>query len=93
MRNNISHDSKPAGQDELSSLHQVVAKSLKERILSGQATAADMQAAIKFLKDNGIDCMTGANEDVGSLAETMQFPYGGDDGDDDEGNVVPFSRT
>lgn len=41
--------------DQLDALHGLVAESLAARLRSGEATAADFSAAIKFLKDNGIE--------------------------------------
>ena len=43
-----------AGKDELESLHALLAQQLRERLESGEATAAEFTAAIKFLKDNDI---------------------------------------
>lgn len=42
-------------KEQLQDLHGIVAEELKRRIASGEATAADLSAAIKFLKDNGIE--------------------------------------
>ena len=53
-------------------LHGIVAKKLKERISGGSATAADFGAAIKFLKDNGIEADALNNPGVKSLAH--EFP-------------------
>ena len=54
-------------EGELGSLHGIVAKALKDRILSGEASTADINAAIKFLKDNGIDCVGRENPDIVDL--------------------------
>lgn len=43
-----------ASKDELESLHALLAQQLRERLESGEATAAEFTAAIKFLKDNDI---------------------------------------
>jgi len=43
-----------ASEAKLSALHGSVADELKRRIEEGDATAADIGAAIKFLKDNHI---------------------------------------
>ncbi len=69
--------------ETLSSLHGVLAKEFLRRIEDGEATAADLSAAAKFLKDNGVDCIAEANPDIGSLAETMSFPF-----ESDEDNVI-----
>ena len=48
---------KRASDDVLGALHELVAKELTNRILSGEATPADMNAAIKFLQNNGIEAL------------------------------------
>lgn len=53
-------------------LHAAVAKELAARIRSGEATAADISNAIKFLKDNGIEALIDKNPNLGGLAR--QFP-------------------
>ncbi len=65
--------------ENLEGLHAVVAKELLKRVKSGEASAAELSAAIKFLKDNGIDCYGKANETVSSLADTLDFPVDVDD--------------
>lgn len=71
----------------LQELHSTVAKKLLERIQSGEATAADFGAAIKFLKDNGIDSVPEANKDLQSLASQMPTFE-----DEDEAVVLPFKK-
>lgn len=44
-----------ASETLLANLHNKVAQTLLDKIESGEATHQDMQAAIKFLKDNGIE--------------------------------------
>lgn len=63
-----------ASQDLLKKLHCKVAKSLLDKIESGEATAADYQAAIKFLKDNGIEALPTPNNPLGKLANELPFP-------------------
>jgi hypothetical protein len=63
--------------DILGLLHQEVAEALREKIRDGSATAADISAAIKFLKDNGIEARVDKNPALKSLAET--FPVFSDD--------------
>jgi len=58
----------------LQELHSKTAETLLHKIKAGEATAAELSVAIKFLKDNGIDCYGPANETVNSLAETINFP-------------------
>lgn len=64
-------------EDILKNLHSSLARKLLERIESGEATAAEFTAAIKFLKDNGIDLdASQAPEDhpVNQLADKVPFP-------------------
>ena len=62
----------------MDSLHGVVAAELKQRIESGEATAADISNAIKFLKDNGVEADADLNPGIQSLARS--FPEFGEDG-------------
>ncbi|AQT27770.1 terminase small subunit [Ralstonia phage RS-PI-1] len=55
-----------ASEAKLSELHGVVADELKRRIEEGEASAADIGAAIKFLKDNHI---TASIEDNAGLSD------------------------
>lgn len=66
--------------DIMDSLHGAVAAELKQRILDGSASSADISNAIKFLKDNGIEADALANPGVKSLAHA--FPEFGADGDE-----------
>lgn len=43
-----------ATEETLDALHGAVAQALLTRIENGEATAADIAAAAKFLKDNGV---------------------------------------
>jgi len=58
-----------ATEAALSTLHGVVASELTRRIVESEATAADIGAAIKFLKDN---CITASIEDNAALSELKQ---------------------
>lgn len=69
-----------ASQDLLASLHSEIAQELRSRIASGDATAADISNAIKFLKDNGIEADPISNKDVQSLAHS--FPSFTDDAEE-----------
>lgn len=57
----------------LSKLHDSVAKELLDRVLSGEATSADLNVAKGFLKDNGIDASIDASEPMADLAKTLPF--------------------
>lgn len=60
-----------ASEAEMGELHGLVARHLVEKLKSGDMTAADLNAAIKFLKDNGIDCVPGTNPDMQTLIEGL----------------------
>jgi hypothetical protein len=66
-----------ATEAQLSLLHGVVAEQLKKRIESGEATAADFGAAIKFLKDNGIEAVKTPGSPLAGLLESL--PFAGED--------------
>lgn len=57
----------------LSDLHKAVAKELLDRVLSGDANAADLNVARGFLKDNGIDATASQNEPMANLAKSLPF--------------------
>lgn len=61
-----------ASPNEMNELHAMIASELKARIAGGEATTADLSAAIKFLKDNGVECDATTNAGVSSLAK--EFP-------------------
>lgn len=63
--------------DTLAKLHTALAEQLLARIESGEATAADFQAAAKFLKDNGIDADASKNPGLNNLNTAMKFPFSG----------------
>ena len=65
-----------ATEEVLAELHSVVAKELTRRIKGGEAQAADISAAIRFLKDNGIEADIGSGQggDVQELADVLPFP-------------------
>lgn len=57
----------------LSNLHEVLAKELLSRIQTGEATAAELTAAAKFLKDNGIDASVQHSQPLQDLAKSLPF--------------------
>ena len=57
----------------LSQLPQGSAEELLVRVQSGEATAAELTAAIKFLKDNGIDAHVTEGSPLLNLAEILPF--------------------
>lgn len=61
---------KTKGTEELlGELHLAVTKDLLAKVKSGEATAADLNAAIKLLKDNKIEADLDLNADAGELAK------------------------
>lgn len=61
-----------ADNNAMNELHALVAEKLKDKILSGNCTAAEMANAIRFLKDNGVEADISNNAPLQSLAH--QFP-------------------
>lgn len=62
---------KRASDDVLGSLHKLVAEELTRRILSGEASPADMNAAIKFLQNNGIEAVAVEDSPLGKLMNAL----------------------
>ena len=63
----------PSMNEVLRKLHEGVGKALLDRILSGEANAADLNVARQFLKDNGIDGTIRNSEPLLNLAKIMPF--------------------
>jgi len=64
--------STPASEGELGGLHVIVAKVLKDRLQNNDlCTAADINAAIKFLKDNNIQATREANKAMAELESEL----------------------
>lgn len=57
----------------LNELHEAVASDLLFKIKSGEAKAADLSVAAKFLKDNGIEAIPTNNSTLVQLLEEMPF--------------------
>lgn len=57
----------------LEELHSETAKTLLDRIKTGDATAADLSVARQFLKDNGIDSVAFKDSPVSNLAAVLPF--------------------
>ena len=54
-------------------LHETLARELLVRIETGEATAAELTAASKFLKDNGIDSSASQSQPLHDLAKSLPF--------------------
>lgn len=68
-----------ASKDILAKLHNAVAEDLLSKILCGEASAQELNAAIKFLKDNGIEALPVEDSPLANLAASL--PSFGDDED------------
>ena len=60
-----------ATTDILATLHNAVAEDLLSKVLGGEATAQELNAAIKFLKDNGIEALPVENSPLAELASSL----------------------
>jgi hypothetical protein len=63
-----------ASEEALELLHAALAKSLADKIAKGEATAADLNVARQFLKDNGIDAVPTKGSPIDSLRSSLPFP-------------------
>jgi hypothetical protein len=70
----IKENMSKAPQDTLENLHSQVAQELLQRVISGEASSADMSNAIKFLKDNGIEGLAMQDSPLGNLVNILPFP-------------------
>lgn len=61
-----------ASESSLGSLHDAVAKMLLAKIESGEASAAELAVATKFLKDNNITCIPQDDNVLGELEEKLK---------------------
>lgn len=61
-----------ASEDALGILHGVVSEYLTLKLLSGKATAAEVGAAITFLKNNNITASPSQNAALARLSQTLQ---------------------
>ena len=62
---------KRASDDVLGALHELVAQELTRRIQSGEASPADINAAIKFLQNNGIEAIVTEDNPLGKLMSAL----------------------
>lgn len=58
-------------QKMLEDLHEGVAKVLLQKVQSGLITPPELNAAIKFLKDNGIEAIPTPDNPLGELANEI----------------------
>lgn len=57
----------------LENLHETLAKELLARVQTGEATAAELTAAARFLKDNSIDASLNKSQPLLDLAKSLPF--------------------
>lgn len=60
-----------ASEEILGQLHTVLAEDLLRRIQSGEATPAELNAAIKFLQNNGIEAVHAENSPLAALVASL----------------------
>lgn len=65
--------SKSASQEALELLHAEVAKQLAAKIRAGEATAADLNVARQFLKDNHIEAVAKPGSAIDDLRHDLPF--------------------
>jgi hypothetical protein len=63
--------SKKATEDKLSDLHNLVADTIAAKLRSGDFKPADLMAAIKFLKDNNIECSPEQSQPMQSILDSL----------------------
>jgi hypothetical protein len=70
----MTKKTKAASSDVLEELHAALAKALKDRIESGEATAADLSVVRQFLRDNNIDAIPNEGSPLDDLRNALPFP-------------------
>ena len=77
-----NNDDNRAKENELGDLHGVFARFLADRLRSGEVSSGELNCIRQFLKDNGIDCVGGANKDINSIVASLPtFAEEDDEGD------------
>ena len=71
-----------ASEDLLGHLHDAVAKTLLAKVTSGEASPAEINAAIKFLQNNGIEAVVEEGDTMDKLVHAL--PNFDDDEIDDK---------
>ena len=71
-QSNRNDDGNPENaRDKLNSLHTAIAEELLQRVRSGNALAAELSVATKFLKDNHVECVATEDNPLGQLADSI----------------------
>lgn len=71
-----------ASEAVLGALHEAVAQTLLDKVLSGEASPAEINAAIKFLANNGIEAVATEDSPLSRLASALPT-FDDERGDDD----------
>lgn len=58
-------------EELLQQLFSATASELLKRVTSGEAKPQDLAVAVKFLKDNGVECLPQANKDLAGLKQLL----------------------
>lgn len=66
-----------ASLDDLHDLHSLLARELAKKIRGGDFTAADLNVARAFLKDNNVEQAALPGTPIRSLADSLPFPDAG----------------
>lgn len=70
----MTRKSKKAAPEALEELHSAIAKELARKIANGEATAADLAVAAKFVKDNGVSLLIDPQTPEGSVLTGTKLP-------------------
>ena len=70
-----------ADKDLLDQLHGLMAKTMKNKLESGEVTASDLNVIRQFLKDNGIEALASPDSPMGELAKAWEEAPFQDDSD------------
>jgi hypothetical protein len=70
----------PASKGDLNALHALLAETMAKRLRSGEVTAADLNVARQFLKDNNIEALAVPGSPIAGLksaVDNLPFPQEG----------------
>ena len=71
-----------ATEDQLAGIHNLLAISMTDKLMSGEAKAQDWKVISEFLKDNGIDAIAVQGSPLGDLVDSLPNL--------DDDNVIDF---
>lgn len=60
-------------KETMNQLHDLLAQELTNKIISGEASSAELSVARQFLKDNGIDGTIEQSDPLANLAKILPF--------------------